>query len=94
MELFNRFPHGLAPDISGSIAADSERVDIDVPFKDIIDNLNFGVIGELYAQKGDWLYSLRVNYLRIKSDSQTEGLKGPISGGIISPVTMSKPICI
>ncbi|MGS0691235.1 hypothetical protein [Shewanella sp. 0m-4] len=79
------FPMVWAPDISGSIAADSERVDIDVPFKDIIDNLNFGVIGELYAQKGDWLYSLRVNYLRIKSDSQTEGLKGPISGGIISP---------
>ncbi|ABV86567.1 hypothetical protein [Shewanella pealeana] len=79
------FPMVWAPDISGSISADADRVDIDVPFKNIIDNLNFGVIGELYAQKGDWLYSLRINYLRVKSDSQTEGLKGPITGGIISP---------
>ncbi len=51
------FPMVWAPDISGSISADRERVDIDVPFKNIIDNLNFGVIGELYAQKGDWLYT-------------------------------------
>ncbi|MDR8524572.1 hypothetical protein [Shewanella fidelis] len=79
------FPMVWAPDISGSITADTERVDIDVPFNDIISNLNFGVIGELYAQKGDWLYSLRINYLRIKSDSNTEGLTGPITGGIISP---------
>ena len=79
------FPMVWAPDISGSIIADAERVDIDVPFNDILSNLNFGVIGELYAQKGNWLYSLRVNYLRIKSDSNTEGLTGPITGGIISP---------
>lgn len=79
------FPMIWAPNISGAIEGGSERVDIEVPFSDIIDQLSFGLIGELYAQRGDWLYSLRINYLKINSDTQTEGFKGPITGGVISP---------
>ncbi len=79
------FPMIWAPSIQGEIEADSERVDIEVPFENILDNLTFGVIGELYAQKGRWLYSLRVNYLHVRSETRTEGLKGPITGGIIAP---------
>ncbi|WP_256717761.1 DUF1207 domain-containing protein [Shewanella sp. UCD-KL12] len=79
------FPMVWAPSISGSITGGLERVDIEVPFSNIIDNLNFGLIGDLYAQRGNWLYSLRLNYLRVKNDTQTEGLTGPITGGVISP---------
>ena len=79
------FPMVWMPKIDGTIEADRERVDLKIPFKNIIDNLHFGIMGDLYAQKGRWLYSLRLNYLLVKSDTQTEGLSGPITGGIISP---------
>lgn len=79
------FPMIWAPSIHGDINADTERVTIEVPFSNIIENLNFGMIGELYAQKGKWLYSLRLDYMRIKTSEETEGLVGPITGGVISP---------
>jgi len=79
------FPMIWAPSINGEIIADTERVDIEVPFNNIIENLHFGMIGELYAQKGKWLYSLRLDYMRIKTSEETLGLVGPITGGIISP---------
>ncbi|SES94709.1 hypothetical protein [Thalassotalea agarivorans] len=79
------FPMVWAPSIDGSITSELERVDLTVPFDDILENLNWGIIGELYAQKGPWLYSLRLDFMRVKGESVTEGLTGPITGGIISP---------
>ena len=79
------FPMIWAPSINGEIETDGEKIDIEVPFSDIFDSLNFGLIGELYAQKGNWLYSLRFDYMRVSSKTDTQGLTGPITGGVISP---------
>lgn len=79
------FPMIWAPSINGEIDTEGERVDIEVPFSNIVENLHFGMIGELYAQKGKWLYSLRLDYMRVKTSEETQGLTGPITGGIISP---------
>ena len=79
------FPMVWAPSINGEMDTEGERVDFKVPFKDIFDNLNFGLIGELYAQKGKWLYSLRFDYMRMNASTETEELRGPITGGIIAP---------
>lgn len=79
------FPMVWAPSINGEITSDGERLDIEVPFSDIFKNLNFGLIGELYAQKGKWLYSVRFDYMRVSTNTDTEGLTGPITGIVISP---------
>ncbi|WP_019029250.1 hypothetical protein [Colwellia piezophila] len=79
------FPMIWAPSINGSIDSEGEILDIEIPFSDIFKNLNFGVIGELYAQKGKWLYSLRLDYMHVSSSTDTEGLTGPLTGGIIAP---------
>lgn len=79
------FPMIWAPAIHGTIENAGEQVKLTVPFNDILDNLNFGIIGEFYAQKGKWLYSLRLDYMRMKTTSETKGLTGPITGGVIAP---------
>ena len=79
------FPMVWAPSINGEITTDGERLELEIPFSDIFDSLNFGLIGELYAQKGKWLYSLRFDYMRVSSKTDTEGLTGPLTGTVIAP---------
>jgi hypothetical protein len=40
--------------MNGDASIDDMSVDIDVPFKDIVDKLNFGLMGRVEARKGRW----------------------------------------
>lgn len=65
------FPMIWTPSISGTAGDADGRTDIDIPFSNIVKNLNFGIMGDFYAQKNKWLFGFRTNYLHIKSDTSS-----------------------
>ncbi len=79
------FPMIWAPDINGKVEGDGNRVDINVPFDQITENLDFGFMGDFYASKGKWSYALKLTYLRTKDETVTDGLKTPNWGIAITP---------
>jgi hypothetical protein len=54
------FPMIWAPDIEGSIEGGGERIDFTIPFGDIVENLNIGIMGEFFAEKGNWSYGIKL----------------------------------
>ena len=79
------FPMIWAPEINGKVEGDGDRVDINVPFDDITENLDFGFMGDFYATKGKWSYMLKLTYLRTKDEVVTDGLQTPNWGITIAP---------
>lgn len=67
------FPMIWAPQINGKIRG-GEPIDFTIEFKDIIENLNFGLMGELYANRGPYGLAFRTNYLRVRDDHSRSGL--------------------
>jgi len=53
------FPMIWAPEINGKIRGD-EAIDFTIEFKDILENLSFGLMGELYANRGLGIYFLEL----------------------------------
>ncbi|MGV2989345.1 hypothetical protein ACE1OE_17005 [Vibrio sp. E150_011] len=66
------FPMIWAPSITGTTGPAGDKVNIDIPFDNIVDNLHFGLMGDFYAQKNKWLFGIRANYLHVKNDSSTQ----------------------
>ncbi len=79
------FPMVWAVTINGEIEGGGERVNIKIPFRDILDKLSFGIMGEVYARKGPWSFVLKVNYMDTESETVTQGLTSPIWGIPIAP---------
>lgn len=79
------FPMIWAPAISGEIEGGGDRIDIKIPFGDIFNDLSFGIMGEVYAQKGPWSFALKVNYMDTEDETVTPGLTSPIWGIPIAP---------
>ena len=79
------FPMIWAPDINGKVEGDGNRVDINVPFNQITENLDFGFMGDFYASKGKWSYALKLTYLRTKVETVTDGIDSPNWGITIAP---------
>lgn len=75
------FPMVWAPDIEGTVEGGGDRIDFTIPFGDIVENLDMGFIGEVFAEKGNWMYALKINYLNAKGETVTD----PVLGGIIAP---------
>ena len=67
------FPMLWAPQINGKIRGD-EPIDFTIEFKDILDKLSFGIIGELYANKGPYGIAFRTNYMRTENEMSRTGL--------------------
>ena len=67
------FPMIWAPTINGKVRGGTD-VDFEITFKDILKNLHFGIMGELYANKGRFGAALRVNYMRVKSENNIDRL--------------------
>ena len=67
------FPMVWAPQINGKIRG-GEPIDFTIEFRDIIENLNFGLMGELYANRGPYGFAFRTNYLRVRDDNSRSGL--------------------
>jgi hypothetical protein len=78
------FPMIWAPTINGKVRGGT-RADFEITFKDILEDLHFGIMGELYANKGRFGAALRVNYMQVKSK---ENIDGPILDSIGTDLKM------
>ena len=67
------FPMIWAPEINGKIRGD-EAIDFTIEFKDILENLSFGLMGELYANKGPFGVAFRTNFMRVEDERSRSGL--------------------
>ena len=67
------FPMIWAPEINGKIRGD-EQIDFTIEFKDILESLSFGLMGELYANKGPYGFAFRTNYMRVEDENSRSGL--------------------
>ena len=67
------FPMIWAPEINGKIRGD-QTIDFTIEFKDIIDNLSFGLMGELYANRGPFGVAFRTNFMRVEDERSSSGL--------------------
>ena len=67
------FPMLWTPDIDGKIRGD-ERIDFSISFDDIIDKLSFGMMFELYANRGPYGLAFRSNYMRVEDETSRSGL--------------------
>ncbi len=67
------FPMLWAPDVDVQIRGD-RRENFTISFEDILDGLDFGLMGELYATRGDFGLAFRFNYLDLRSEQSREGL--------------------
>ena len=67
------FPMIWAPDIDGKIRG-GERVDFNIGFGDIVDRLSFGLMFELYANRGPYGLFFRSMYMRVEDESSRSGL--------------------
>lgn len=67
------FPMIWAPDINGKIRGD-EPIDFTFEFKDILDSLSFGIMFELYANRGPYGLAFRSNFMRVEDEHSRSGL--------------------
>lgn len=67
------FPMIWTPDINGTIRGE-ERVDFTIEFKDILDSLSFGMMFELYANRGPYGLAFRSNFMRVEDENSRSGL--------------------
>lgn len=67
------FPMIWAPQINGKIRGE-EPIDFTIEFKDILENLSFGLMAELYANKGPYGFALRTNFMRVEDANSRSGL--------------------
>ena len=67
------FPMIWAPDINGKIRGD-EPIDFDIPFDRILDKLSFGMMFELYANRGPYGLAFRSNIMTVEDERSRSGL--------------------
>jgi len=67
------FPMVWAPDINGKIRGD-EPVDFEISFDKILDKLSFGMMFELYANRGPYGLAFRSNFMRVEDEASRSGL--------------------
>ncbi len=67
------FPMVWMPDIDGKIRGD-ERVNFSIGFDDILDSLSFGLMFELYANRGPYGLAFRTNFMQVEDENSRSGL--------------------
>ncbi len=67
------FPMIWTPDIDGKIRG-GQDVDFRIPFSAILDRLSFGLMFELYANRGPYGLAFRSNYMRVEDETSRSGL--------------------
>lgn len=67
------FPMLWAPDINGKIRGD-EPVDFEITFEDILEKLSFGLMFELYANRGPYGMAFRTSYMHVEDENSRSGL--------------------
>jgi len=66
------FPMLWAPNINGEIKGENQ-FDFEVGFDDIFEDLQFGLMGELYANRGRFGVAFKFNYLNASDGSSNSG---------------------
>ena len=66
------FPMIWAPDINGKVRG-GQDIDFTIPFGDIIENLDMGIMGEFYANRGPFGLAVRVNYMNVRNEKTRSG---------------------
>ena len=79
------FPMVWATDINGEINVDDRVIKAEIPFSDITDSLNFGYMAEFYAQKGRWMYAVKLNYMDSGKEFISDEFNLPGTGIPIAP---------
>ena len=67
------FPMIWAPDIDGKIRGE-ESFDFEIGFDDILDSLSFGMMFELYANRGPLGLAFKTNYMTVEDKNTRSGL--------------------
>jgi hypothetical protein len=67
------FPMLWTPTIDGKIRGD-EPIDFSISFNDIIDKLSFGMMFELYANRGPYGFAFRSNFMQVEDENSRSGL--------------------
>ncbi len=67
------FPMLWMPDIDGKIRG-GENIDFKIPFSDIVEDLSFGLMFELYANRGPFGLTFRSNLLNTSDEEARSGL--------------------
>ena len=67
------FPMLWAPDVDVKIRGDRNE-DINISFEEILEGLDFGLMGEFYATRGPFGLAARFNYLDLRGENSREGL--------------------
>lgn len=69
------FPMIWAPSITGNISGTvgTPPVNFEVPFSDIFDSLEMGLMGEFYASRGRFGMAFKFNYLNVANASSYSG---------------------
>jgi hypothetical protein len=67
------FPMIWTPDIDGKIRG-GDPVDFKIKFSDILDSLSFGLMFELYANRGPYGFAFRSNFMRVEDERSRSGL--------------------
>jgi hypothetical protein len=80
------FPMIWAPGIEGTIEGGGERIDFTIPFGDIVEKLNVGFMGEFFAEKGNWSYGIKLNYLHATGESISDPV---IRDGVLGPIVIA-----
>ena len=66
------FPMIWAPDINGRIRG-GENIDFNISFSQILENLDAGLMGELYANRGRFGVAFRFSYLNTLMEESSSG---------------------
>jgi hypothetical protein len=83
------FPMIWAPDIRGDIQVGGDNYSVKIPFDEKIQDLDIGLIGEFYVNKGHWVGGVKLNYMRSRTKETTMGIKVPGGPSLISPHKIS-----
>lgn len=72
---FEATPYLFAADLNGKIGVRSVTSDVNTPFSDVLNNLDYGFMGLITARKGPWTYGLETVYIKL-SDQISKGVTG------------------
>ena len=70
--------YGVAVDIKGKAQVGNVETDLDVPFSDIVDNLDFGAMLAIEHRRGNWSLLGDILYMDLSVDD-TSANEGPIT---------------
>jgi len=73
-------PYFLGASMNGTIAVKGQELDVNVPFGDILENLQFGAMGLVLARKGNWGFGGDAIWMSLGANGTSPG-PGDITGG-------------